>query len=109
MIQGTCFSCLSKLCHSYRNPLCSCLLGLGWYPPCTGLCLAQNLERPRYYRTYIMGNEFGELPHFACHGMLVRTHTVQEVLQKRKKNLPADSPGGFGSPLPKEERLLPSL
>lgn len=56
-----------------------------------------------------MGNEFGELPHFACHGMLVRTHTVQEVLQKRKKNLPADSPGGFGSPLPKEERLLPSL
>ncbi|CAK8991116.1 unnamed protein product [Durusdinium trenchii] len=68
---------------------------------------AEDLEL--YYRTYIMGNEFGELPHFACHGMLVRTHTVQEVLQKRKKNLPADSPGGFGSPLPKEERLLPSL
>ena len=36
----------------------------------------------RYYRTYIMGNEFGELPHFACHGMLLRTHAVQHVLKR---------------------------
>ena len=38
---------------------------------------------PRYYRTYIMANEFGELPHFACHGMLARTHAVQHVLSEK--------------------------
>ena len=41
----------------------------------------------RYYRTYIMGNEHGELPHFACHGMLVRTRRVQQVLAAAKKRL----------------------
>eukprot|EP00435_Cladocopium_sp_Y103_P074278 s164_g47.t2 len=41
----------------------------------------QDLEL--YYRTYIMANEFGELPHFACHGMLARTHAVQHVLSEK--------------------------
>ena len=30
-----------------------------------------------------MANEFGELPHFACHGMLARTHAVQHVLSEK--------------------------
>ncbi|CAE8618967.1 unnamed protein product, partial [Polarella glacialis] len=34
-----------------------------------------------YYRTYIMGNEFGEQAHFACHGLLARTQGVRQVLQ----------------------------
>lgn len=32
-----------------------------------------------------MGNEFGELPFFACHGMLARTHAVQRVLGVEKE------------------------
>ena len=41
-----------------------------------------DMATARYYRSYIMGNEFGELPHLACHGMLARTHAVQHVLKK---------------------------
>merc|ERR1712187_488708 len=33
-----------------------------------------------YYRTFIMGNEFGELAHFACHGMVARIRAVVAVL-----------------------------
>lgn len=34
-----------------------------------------------YYRTYVMGNEFGELPHFACHGLVARTRAVAGVIR----------------------------
>lgn len=46
---------------------------------------------PRYYRTYIMGNKFGELPHFACYGMLARTHAVQQVLSGQNGRASWDS------------------
>merc|ERR1711974_99350 len=39
-----------------------------------------DLQPDTYYRTFIMCNEFGELAHFACHGMLMRTDAVRAVL-----------------------------
>jgi len=33
-----------------------------------------------YFRTFIMCGEFGELAHWACHGLLVRTHAIRELL-----------------------------
>ncbi|CAE7717786.1 ELD1 [Symbiodinium sp. KB8] len=63
------------------------------------LCQRGNEEDlAKYYRTYIMGNEFGELPHFACHGLVTRIRSVQRVL--REEVSPGDilkvtSPDGF--------------
>merc|ERR1712061_25857 len=30
-----------------------------------------------YYRTFIMCSEFGELAHFACHGLVMRTNAIK--------------------------------
>eukprot|EP00439_Symbiodinium_sp_Y106_P074422 s501_g14.t1 len=50
------------------------------------LCHRGNEEDlAKYYRTYIMGNEFGELPHFACHGLVTRVRSVQRVLREEEE------------------------
>merc|ERR1711972_460937 len=48
-----------------------------------------------YYRTFIMCSEFGELPHFACHGLVARTHAVRAILEN-------DSPDFFHVSCPLE-------
>jgi len=41
---------------------------------------ASDEQLQAYYRAYIMCSEFGELAHFACHGLVVRTRAVQALL-----------------------------
>lgn len=38
-------------------------------------------EIERYYRTFVMGEEYGDLPYLAAHGLLARTSAVRLVLE----------------------------